>query len=239
VNTTVIRLGLRSVLGRRRGVLLFVLPAVLILVAIVVRALAGTDPSGAGEVIGRLGLGVVLPVVALVASTSVLAPEIDDGSIVYLLATPTSRLSLAASKLLVAIGATVAFAVLPIVVAAVVLVTGEPVVAVAYGIGALAGGVAYTALFLWLSSVMRHAVVIGLIYVLLWEGLLGGLVAGVRWVSITRWGGAVAGAVTDRVHTLSPHLGAPYAVIATLIVLLGAALLTARRLQGLNLTGDE
>ncbi|HET7304593.1 MAG TPA: ABC transporter permease subunit [Segeticoccus sp.] len=239
MNPTIARLGLRAVLGRRRGILLFVLPAVLLLVAAVVRALAGADPATANDVLVQLGLRVVLPLAALIASSSVLAPEIDDGSIAYLLAKPIPRLSLTCSKLLVAIGCTVVCAALPILVAALVLATGTSGMALAYGVGALAGGAAYCALFLWLSSLTRHAVVIGLIYVLLWEGLVGNLLAGVRWVSITRWSEAIAGAVSEHVHVAPPHLSVLYAVLATLVVLVGMALLATRRLQGFNLTGDE
>ena len=43
----------------------------------------------------------------------------------------------------------------------------------------------------------KHAVVIGLIYLLIWEGLLGGLLDGVRWLSITRWARAIVEAVAD------------------------------------------
>ena len=45
----------------------------------------------------------------------------------------------------------------------------------------------------------RHAVVVGLVYLLVWEGLLGGLLDGVRWLSITRWSAEVA----DRVAGLT------------------------------------
>ena len=40
------RLGARSVFGRRRGVLLFVLPLVLIGLAVLVRVLVGEDADG-------------------------------------------------------------------------------------------------------------------------------------------------------------------------------------------------
>ena len=53
----------------------------------------------------------------------------------------------------------------------------------------------------------RHAVVIGLIYLLIWEGLLGGLLDGVRWLSITRWAGAITDEVADD-STLVEDLGA-------------------------------
>lgn len=239
MNATIVRLGVRSLLGRRRGLMLFILPVILIVLAFVVRGLTGGGADPAAQVLPALGLHVLLPLIALIAASSLLAPEIDDGSIVYLLAKPISRLTVVASKLVIAVGCTVVFAVVPILIAGFVLATDEPGLVLAYAVGALAGGAAYCALFTWLSTLTRHAVVIGLIYVLLWEGLIGGLVGGVRWVSISWWASAIAEAVSDRLDLVSPDLGAPYAVIATLVVLVGFALLAARRLQGFNLTGDE
>jgi ABC-2 type transport system permease protein len=239
VNATIIRLGVRSLLGRRRGLMLFILPVILMVLSLVVRGLAGAGPDTAAAVLPSLGLHVLLPLISLIAASSLLAPEIDDGSIVYLLAKPIPRLTIVTSKLVIAIGCTLVFAVVPILVAGFVLATDEPALVLAYAVGAVAGGAAYCALFTWLSTLTRHAVVVGLIYVLLWEGLVGGLVGGVRWVSISWWAGAIAEAVSDRLDLVSPDLGAPYAVIATLIVLIGMALLAARRLQGFNLTGDE
>lgn len=239
MNATIIRLGVRAMVGRRRGVLLFILPLVLILLAVAVRALAGAGLQTAEQVLPALGLHVLLPLIALIAAASLLAPEIDDGSIVYLLAKPVPRMVILASKLVVAIGCTVLFAVVPIVIAGFVLAPGAAGFVLGYALGALAGGVAYCALFSWLASLTRHAVVVGLLYVLLWEGLVGGVVAGVRWVSISWWAGAIGEAVDSRVHLVSPDLSAAYAVIATVVVLVGLSVLAARRLQGFNLTGDE
>ncbi len=239
MNPTIVRLGVRSLLGRRRGILLFVFPVVLLLLAVVVRGLVGTGTDSAGAVLASLGLQVLLPLVALIAASSLLAPEIDNGSIVYLLAKPISRLTIVASKLLVALGCMLVFVALPMLIAGFVLAPGDPGLALAYTVGALVGGAAYCALFLWLSTLTRNAVVIGLIYVLLWEGLVGGLVAGVRWVSISWWTGAIVEAVSNKANVVSPNLSTVYAVIATLTVLIGTALLAARRLKGFSLTGDE
>jgi len=239
MNATIVRLGMRSVFGRRRGVLLLILPVVLILLAVVVRALAGAGVGTGGDVLAALGLQVLLPLIALIAAASLLAPEIDDGSVVYLLAKPIPRMTIVVSKLTVAFGCTVVFAVLPILIAGFILAGGQAGFVLAFVLGALAGGAAYCALFTWLSTLTRHAVVIGLLYVLLWEGLIGGVVSGVRWVSIGWWTGAIAEAVSNKVQLVSPNLGAAYAVIATLVVLVGMAMLAARRLSGFNLTGDE
>jgi ABC-2 type transport system permease protein len=239
VNATIVGLSARAVLGRRRGVLLIILPLVLLALAVAIRLFAGEGAGSAKTVVGELGLGVVLPLVALIATSSVFSPEMDDGSIVYLLAKPISRHTVVISKSVVAFGCAVAFAVLPILIAGLLLVSARPQLAVAYSLGALAAGAAYTALFAWLSTLSRHAVVLGLVYVLLWEGLVGDLVAGVRWVSITRWASAIVEATSGGAHSASPDLGAGYAIAATLVLLVGLTYLAGRRLQSFNLTGDE
>ena len=147
MNPTIIRLGLRSVFGRRRGILLFILPLVLIGLAVLVRVLVGADQDSAEDTLDRLGLAVIVPLIALLATTGLLAPEIDDGSISYLLAKPISRHSIVASKLAVAAGCVLVFAVLPMLVAGLVLLMDTPGLALGFAVGSLVGGVAYCALF--------------------------------------------------------------------------------------------
>ena len=238
VLSTVARLGVRSVFGRRRGVLLFLLPLVLVGLAILVRAMVGQDETAANATLIGLGLAVLMPLVALIATTGVLAPEIDDGSIAYLLAKPISRHAIVASKMLVAVGCVLVFAAVPMLLAGLILLTDEPRAGLAYATGALVGGAAYCALFALLSVLTRHAVVIGLIYLLVWEALLGELLDGVRWFSITRWSAAVIEQVDGGIE-ISEGLGATYAVVATLVVVVLGTWLTGHRLRGFNLTGEE
>jgi ABC-2 type transport system permease protein len=238
LSPTVVRLGTRSVFGHKRGILLFLLPVVLLGLAGLIRGLAGQDPRISVDVLQSLGLTVVVPLVALLATTGLLAPEIDDGSISYLLAKPISRHTIVLSKLLVALGCVVAFAVVPMYVAALILYTDEPGLALAFAAGSLAGGAAYCALFAFLSVLTRHAVVIGLLYLLVWEGLLGGLLDGVRWLSVTRWARAITEEVSPGFEVVE-DLGVTYAVIATLVVVVIGTYFTGRRLRAFNLTGDE
>ncbi len=235
---TVSRLGVRSVFGRRRGIILYLLPVVLVAVAFLVRAMVGQDETAAHLTLLGLGLAVVVPLVALIATSGVLAPEIDDGSISYLLAKPVSRHVIALGKLLVAVGCVLAFAALPMFAAGLVLLTDDPRTGAAYAVGSLVGGAAYCALFALLSVMTRHAVVIGLIYLLIWEGLLGELLDGVRWLSVTRWAAAIIEKVDGEVD-ISENLSATYAVVATAVVLALATWFTGWRLRGFNLTGDE
>ena len=44
----------------------------------------------------------------------------------------------------------------------------------------MVGALAYSALFLMLSLVTRRPVLLGLVYILMWEGLLGNFVSGTR-----------------------------------------------------------
>ena len=235
---TIVRIGVRSVFGRRRGILLFLLPLVLIGLGVLIRALVGEDLQSTQDTLYGLGLAVVVPLVALLATTGVLAPEIDDGSISYLLAKPISRHTIVVSKLVVAGTCVLVFGAVPMGIAGLIMLADQPEVALGFAVGSLAGGLAYCALFSLLSVMTRHAVVIGLLYLLLWEGLLGGLLDGVRWLSITRWAAAITEQVASQV-SLVDDLGFTYAVVATCVVIVAGTWLTGRRLQAFNLTGDE
>ncbi len=237
ISPTIVRLGVRSLFGRWRGVLLFVLPVVLIGLAALVRALVGTSSDSAETVLYGLGLVVVVPLVALLATSGLLASEIDDGAIAYLLAKPLSRYTIVLSKLLVAAVSVLVFGALPMLLAGLVLLPSSPSFAAGFAVGSLLGGTAYCAVFAWLSVMTRHAVVFGLVYLLIWEGLLGGLLDGIRWLSVTRWSAEVVDQVASL--TLVDDLPLAYALIALAVVLGAGVWRTAVRLQGFNLTGDE
>jgi ABC-2 type transport system permease protein len=178
-----------------------------------------------------------VPLVALLAMSGLLAPEIDDGSISYLLAKPISRHTIVASKLVVALGCVLVFGSLPMLAAGLVLRSEAPSFAVGFGLASLLGGAAYCAIFALLSVMTRHAVVIGLIYLLVWEGLLGGLLNGIRWLSITRW----SAELIDHVASLELVRDLPlaYALIALAVVVIGGTWATGWQLRSFNLTGDE
>jgi ABC-2 type transport system permease protein len=238
MNRTVAVLALRSVFGRRRGVLLFVLPGVVFALAVLVRLVAGEDSAAATAVLYGVGLVLMLPLVALVAGTGVLGPEIDDGSIVYLLAKPLSRQVIAVSKAVVAVGCVLVFGALPLFLTGLFLNPSAPELGLGYGAGALVGGVAYSALFVMLAAVSRHAVVFGLVYVLVWEGLLGSLLSGVRWLSVTQWATAVTERLSDD-FGIDAQLGVAYALVAAGVVTVVAVWFAGVRLRSFALTGEE
>ena len=237
ISPTIVRLGVRSIFGRWRGALLFVLPVILVALSVLVRALVGVDQDSAEATLYGLGLVVIVPLVALLATSGLLAPEIDDGSISYLLAKPISRHTIVASKLVVALACTLVFGAIPMSVSGLVMQTEDPAFGVGFAVASLAGGAADCAIFALLSVMTRHAVVIGLIYLLIWEGLLGGLLDGVRWLSVTRWSAELVDQIAGL--ELVDDLPLAYAVIAFVAVIGLATWRTGLRLRAFNLTGDE
>jgi ABC-2 type transport system permease protein len=232
INTTIAKLALQALLGRRRFFLLLAFPVLLIGLVALVTALV--DGDAAYEVLPGLGYPLVLPLVAILAASSVLGPEVDDGSIVYLLSKPVNRYGIAISKWLVALGATLVAGALPILVAA--LITGDSTRAVALFVGAVVAGTTYSALFLAISAVTRHAVIASLMFVLVWESLLGNLFTGIAWLSISQWGLRIG-------HEISSALPDPanlgYAIVASLVVTVVGAWFAGDRLRSFSLTGDE
>lgn len=249
MNTTVARLTRRTLLGRRRTVLLLLLPLVLVALSVFARVFAAMDPDvaadlGQGLATGLLagfGLAVLLPLLGLIAGTGAIGPEIEDGSIVYLLAKPLSRLSIIVTKLLVAIGVVSAFGALPVVLGGVIMTGGLGEVALGFGVGSLVGGIAYCAVFLMLSVVTRNAVVVGLIYALIWESLVGQIVPGAQALSIQQWALAVTEAVIgDNAERLgvASAVDLSTAVVLLLVVSVASTWYATRRLRTIRL-GDE
>jgi ABC-2 type transport system permease protein len=249
MNATVASLTSRSLLGRRRTLVLLLLPLALLALCTLARVLASLDAdierelNGplAPDLLGAFGIAVLMPLLSLIAGTGSIGPEIDEGSIVYLLAKPLNRYSIVVTKLAVALAVVVVFGVVPVAVAGVVLTGEVGLVTVSYTLGALGAGVAYAAVFLLLAVVTRNAVVVGLIYALIWESLVGGLVPGAQTLSIQQWSLAV---VQQVLGDSADRLGVDAAVgVGTGLVLLTAVTVTAtayagRRLQTLRLNDD-
>jgi ABC-2 type transport system permease protein len=238
-NHTVARLTYKALLGRRRALILCALPVLLLVVAGTVRGLTGADDEVATTLLGGFAMAAMVPLIGVIAGTGAIGPEIDDGSVVYLLAKPLKRSSIIVTKLVVAIGTTVAFSAIPTLVAGFILNGNSQQIAVAYALAAAVASVAYSAMFLLLGTISRHAVVIGLVYALIWEALFGSLVPGARALSVQQWALALAQKVADSGAGIDSEVGAPTGVTLLLVATLGGAWYASRKLRTLTLAGEE
>lgn len=238
MNAVVARLTLRAMLGRRRTLLLLLMGVPLLALTVILRVTGhGTEDIDVGLV--RLsGLATLVPLVALTAGTGVLGAEIDDGTVVHLLAKPLSRPVIVQTKTAVAVGMTWLFGGVPVLISAWVLLGLGSGVALGLTVAALAAGAAYCALFVLVSLLTRHAVIAGLLYALIWEGTVGQYVPGARRLSIQQWALAVGDALTHG-HALQPDVGvaAGAALLAATIAL--PVVIAGQRLRSFAISGDD
>ena len=237
---TLASLTLRALLNRRRTLLLGLLGALIVVVALIYRLGDPADTEAAtftGRLLANFGVAALLPLVSVIVGTAALGSELDDGTIVYLLAKPVPRPLIVLVKLVVAWAVSAVLVALPIALAGLVGAGGDPSLAIGYGLAALLGTLEYTAVFLALSLVTSRALVIGLAYVVVWEGVVAGLFAGTRIVSIRQHVLAVADALSGD-GAVTAELAAGTAVIVGGIVIVAAVALAVRRLALVELRGE-
>jgi ABC-2 type transport system permease protein len=235
INTTVARITIRGLFGRRRFLLLLPLPMLLIGLALLADGFGARPADWANPVLVGLGFGAVLPVIALIVGTGVLGSEIDDGTLVHVLAKPLPRRDIILTKLAVAVVVTAVTVGVPMFVAG--LVAGSARLGAGLAAGCAVGAFAYSALFLALSLVTRRPVLVGLLYVLIWEGLLGNLLGGTRILAIQQYASAVAARVGDT-DLLIGRVSVPVSVTMAVLFTVGGTLLAIDRLRSFSLAGE-
>jgi len=239
MTAALISITLRALLNRRRTLLLALLGALLVVVAVIYRL---GNPTAAESVdvtrrlLANFGIGVLLPLVAVIVGTSALGSELDDGTIVYLLAKPVARWRIALVKLVVA------WLVTCVLVAPAMLIAGvmgqeDPQLAIGYAVASILGALEYTAMFMALSLLTSRALIIGLAYVVVWEGVVAGLFSGTRAVSVRQHALAVAESLGGA-GAGDAGLAFGFAVAAGAAVTMGAIVLAVRRLETVELRGE-
>ena len=202
MSRVIFMLTLRQLAGQKRTLLMLLFAALPIAIAIIYR-LAANEPNRvdfvANGLLSGLVVAIVLPLTALIFGTAALGAEIEDGTAVYLLAKPIPRWRIVLPKVLAAWLAT---AVLVFVAAAVsggIAIAGEPggSLVPAFAIAVLAGSLVYCSAFVMLSILTSRALIVGLIYVFLWEAVINGLFKGTRFLSVRQATLGIADALTN------------------------------------------
>jgi ABC-2 type transport system permease protein len=234
----IIAVTLRSLLGRRRMILLVLLACLPVLIGLLVRV-SGGRPD-ADRVLDALVVRTVMPLVALIVGTAAIGSEIEDGTAVYLMIKPIARPKIVLAKVLVAIGLTAALVIPAVIITGLLLGGGaDPTTAiVGYSVACFVGGSAYAAAFLTLSVFTSRALLLGLAYTLIWEGVLAGLLEGTRFLSIRQATLGLAAALGVKVPGGDP-LTLDVSVLILAIVLIGSFLLASWRLARFEVRGGD
>jgi ABC-2 type transport system permease protein len=235
VNLTIMTLTARALLGRRRALLLLPMPILLIGLTLIATATTTSVDDWGLVVFGHLGLGVILPLTALIVGSSVLGLEIEDGTITHLLTKPLPRSEIVLSKLAVAASVTIVATAVPLVVAG--LIAGSPALAAGLGCAAVVGALAYSSVFLALSVLSRRPVAVGLLYIMLWENLLVQFVSGAKVLSVQQYTIALADGISGGT-LLRSTLSTVTASVLAAVFLVGGTMLATQRLRSFRLAGE-
>lgn len=182
----------RQVLGVRRLVglgVLAVVPAVVMYLT-TARSTGSARLDTFAGITGGLFLSVVVPVIALILSTSALGDERRDQTLSFIVLRPVSRTAIAFAKILGGVGSAC-------------LVSGIGAVALGVAMGLRGGGwgylvptvvgtiiatAAYGGVFTPLGYLTERATLLGLAFVFIWEGAVAGTIPGLAAMSPWRIG---------------------------------------------------
>lgn len=183
------------------------------------------------DLFAELIVPTLLPIVVLLPATAAFGEELEDGTLVYLFMKPVSRLRLVLGKyaavLLVTIPALLIGLALTTLLVSRVDGAEEMFPYFAAMAGASAAGAALlSAAFLAVSLVVPRALLAGMIYIFVWESLLGRFLPGVESISSREYTMRVFNGLLD-----GDQMAARDAVLAMAIVAVVALLLAVWRLR--------
>jgi ABC-2 type transport system permease protein len=236
-NPVIAGLTLRQALARRRWILVSVLAALPILMAVLIRVYAETDEKSLADLatlLPALSLTVIVPIIALVLASSSFGAEVEDGTVVYLLTKPTPRSEIVVTKLLVTASICIVLTVVSTVLAGAIAMGGldSTGLVLGFGVGAALGSFLYTAIFLALGLIARRGMLIGLVYLVVWEGTLSRLFAGTRILSVRQYMLGIADVVSSVDASVFAADLPPAKVYSMSVVVAAAAIaLCIRRLR--------
>jgi ABC-2 type transport system permease protein len=236
---TIVEVTLRALLGRRRTILLVLFAALPVLVALLAR-IGGRAPGEA--LLFDAIVRTVIPLVALVFGTSALGSELEDGTAIYVLAKPIRRWQVVLAKAGVAGALTGGLAVASTLGAG-FLAGGTSTLALAtilgFAVAAAIAAFAYVALFLAASVFTNRALILGLLYTIVWEGVLAGILEGTKQFSIREATLALAAAFAPAGSGIVGGLDLAGAVGLVAIVIVGGLGLAAWRLASWEVRGTD
>ena len=196
----IFRVTLRQLMGRRRTIWLLLLAALPVLLALLFRAAGQTEIGPFTRIVfDTIAITILMPLVAILFGSGAFGAEIDDGTIVYLLAKPVPRWMVVLAKAVAVMTVSIALSGTSMALAGAIdlapLGADGVKAAEAQVLAIVVGSVCYASLFLAVSLFTRRALVIGVGYMLVWEGALSFMLPGIANLSIRQYALGAANAI--------------------------------------------
>ncbi|MDE2841464.1 MAG: ABC transporter permease subunit [Chloroflexota bacterium] len=232
-------LSLRQLLGRWRLIVILLLAALPSLLVLLIRAIGEGEMAFHGEFVGvvidAMITGGIMPIVTMTLATAAFGNELEDKTLYFLVLKPVSRVSIVLAKLLA-----VLVVALPLVIASGVvasaLVNAEAQQMGILAIALAAGVTAYASVFTLAGLLTPRALAYGLVYVLVWEGLLSTIVSGIGYLSVRGYTLALLHGMDESSFAVFEGrvIEFPAAIVGTVVVIAAFFLLALYRLRTMD-----
>ena len=233
---SVYALTLRQLSGRWRIAIMTVLAAMPVVIAIISlhSSTAPTVWEFEEAVVGAMLAGSISPLIVLAIAAAAFSNEVEDRTLANLTLAPIARWQIVLPKLLAVVTIAAPFIAVSAFLTAHVAFIGDTRATAAVTLSALLGVVMYSSLFVWLGLVSTQAMGVGLLYIVLWEGLFAGFVSGFRLLSVRYFAIAVMHGLDARRFNEQPHLNMTAAVVVSALIIGGFLALAIRRLRRMD-----
>lgn len=223
----------RQIRARRRALALGAFGLFPVLIAASFRRTGAAALTNVIELETMIIIPVILPIIALVIATGVFGAEIDDGTALYVLSKPVARWRIVLTRVLVAAAVTALLtAPAALLVVPVAGATGTGRIGTAFAAAVAVGALLYSAVFVALSLVTRRALVAGLVYVVVWEGIIATQAPGARYLSIIQFILTLADSLADLPENVfNANITPTAAAVMSAVFAVGAVLYAIRRLR--------
>lgn len=193
-----------------------------------------------GTGFAELSIPTLLPLIALILASTAIGNEISDRTLPYITLKPRSRMRLIQEKFFatVAIGTAISAA-LTFVAWLLLALAGSDMdwrLLAATTVSCLLAVAGYAAAFTLLSLMISRVLLTGLLYVVIWEGLLARFIPGLRLLSIRHYVQSVyTGILDDSRITVAQQSAISASLLVLAVVVASCLLLSWLRLQRMDL----
>ena len=234
---SVYALTLRQLSGRWRLLIMATLAALPVIMSVFALRQADAPSVAVFEavVLSSMLAGSILPLVVLAIGGAAFSNEVEDRTIANLTLAPIPRWQIALPKLLAIVTIASPFIAVSAFLTGHIAFLGDARATIAIVVSSLVAVAMYASVFVWLGLVSTQAIGIGLLYIVLWEGLFARFVAGVRLLSVRYFSIDVMHGLDERRFAAGNHLSLTAVLIVAALIIGGFLFLSVRRLRRMDI----